>query len=159
MISATSLHLPHLAPEGKSSIVVQVFTSYHWQNGWKTNSDDPFARNQEYRDLKQKVLDDIIKKTEYIIPGLSEKIIYKELATPRSMSRWTLNPEGSIMGWTYDSLKCHMAKKHVQFRTPLKNLFQAGHYSIWPGGVVFSAMSGKIVSRGIYEGFWRQLII
>jgi phytoene dehydrogenase-like protein len=52
-----------------------------------------------------------------------------------------------------------MAKKHVRFRTPIKNLFQAGHYSIWPGGVVFSAMSGKIVTRGIYEGFWRQLII
>jgi prolycopene isomerase len=159
MISATSLHLPHLAPAGKSSMVVQVFNSYRWQNGWKTGTDDPFARNQEYRELKQKVLDDIIKKTEYIVPGLSDKIIYKELATPRSMSRWTLNPEGSIMGWTYDYLKCHMAKKHVRFRTPLKNLFQAGHYSIWPGGVVFSAMSGKIVSRGIYEGFWRQLII
>ncbi|MCX5858831.1 MAG: hypothetical protein NT056_02870, partial [Proteobacteria bacterium] len=144
MISATSLHLPHLAPPGKSSMVVQVFNSYRWQNGWKTGTDDPFVRNQEYRELKQKVLDDIIKKTEYIVPGLSDKIIYKELATPRSMSRWTLNPEGSIMGWTYDYLKCHMAKKHVRFRTPLKNLFQAGHYSIWPGGVVFSAMSGKI---------------
>ena len=159
MINATSLHLPHLAPEGKTSMVIQTFTNYHWQNGWQTGSDDPFVRTPEYKELKARVLEDIIKTCEYVIPGLSEKIEYKELATPRSMSRWTLNPEGSIMGWTYDSFRCHLAKSHVQFRTPIKNLFQAGHYSIWPGGVVFSAMSGKIVVKGIYSGFFRQLFI
>ncbi|UCD83698.1 MAG: NAD(P)/FAD-dependent oxidoreductase [Deltaproteobacteria bacterium] len=159
MINATSFHLPHLAPEGKSSLVVQVFNSYHWQDGWGTGTDDPFTRSAKYKELKEKVLFDIIRETEYIIPGLSKKIVYKELATPRSMSRWTLNPEGSIMGWSYDSLQCHMAKKFTRFRTPFNNLFNAGHYSIWPGGVVFSAMSGRIVSKGIYGGFWRQLFI
>lgn len=159
MINATSHHLPHLAPRGKSSVVVQVFTPYHWLNGWGTGSDDPFERNQKYRRLKARVLEDIIKKTEYVIPGLSGKVVYKELATPRSLSRWTLNPEGSIMGWTYDSFRCHMAKKFVRFRTPIKNLFQAGHYSMWPGGVVFSALSGRIVAKGIYGGFWRQLLV
>jgi phytoene dehydrogenase-like protein len=158
MISAPSLHLPHLAPKGKSSLNVQVFTSYHWQNGWATGTDDPFARTPQYRRLKKKVLDDIIRETEYIIPGLSEKIVYREMATPRSFSRWTLNPEGSIMGWTYDSLKSHMARKFARFRTPYKNLFMAGQYATWPSGVVFSAMSGRIVSKGIYGGFWRQLL-
>ena len=115
-------------------------------------------RTPQYRKLKKKVLEDIIRETEYIIPGLSERIVYKEMATPRSFSRWTLTPEGSIMGWTYDSLKCHMAKKYARFRTPYKNLFMAGQYATWPAGVVFSAMSGRIVSKGIYGGFWRQLL-
>lgn len=158
MINATSMHLPGLAPKGKTSLVIQVFTPYHWLNGWGTGSEDPFARNAAYKRIKKKVLDDIIRETEYIIPGLSEKVVYKELATPRSMSRWTLNPEGSIMGWTYDSFQCHMARKFIRFRTPFKNLFSAGHYAIWPGGVVFSAMSGRIVAKGIYGGFKRQLI-
>ena len=35
----------------------------------------------------------------------------------------------------------------------------AGHYAIWPGGVIFSALSGRIVAKGIYGGFWRQLLI
>ncbi len=159
MINATSHHLPHLAPAGKSSLVVQVFTPYHWLNGWGTGSEDPFVRTKTYRKLKEKVLTDIIRKTEYIIPGLSERIVYKELATPRSLARWTLNPDGSIMGWTYDSLQCHMARKFAAFRTPIRNLFQAGHYSIWPGGVVFSALSGRVVAKGIYGGFWRQLLV
>jgi len=159
MINATSLHHPEMAPPGKNSLVVQVFTPYHWLNGWGTGSEDPFARNAAYRKLKKKVLDDIIRETEYIIPGLSERIVYKELATPRSMSRWTLNPEGSIMGWSYDCLESHMARKFVRFRTPFKNLFTAGQYAMWPGGVVFSAMSGKIVSKGIYDGFLKQLFL
>ena len=159
MISAPSLHLPHLAPKGMSSLNIQVNNSYHWQNGWATGTDDPFARTPQYRKLKKKVLDDIIREAEYIIPGLSERIVYKEMATPRSFSRWTLNPEGAIMGWTFDSLKCHMAKEYARFRTPYKNMFMAGQYATWPAGVVFSAMSGKIVSRGIYGGFWRQLFV
>ena len=158
MISAPSLHLPHLAPEGKSSLNLQVNVSYHWQNGWATGTDDPFVRTPQYRKLKNKVLDDIIREAEYVIPGLSERIVYKEMATPRSFSRWTLNPEGAIMGWTFDALRCHMAKEYARFRTPYKNLFMAGQYATWPAGVVFSAMSGKIVSRGIYGGFWRQLL-
>jgi prolycopene isomerase len=156
MINAPSLHLPHLAPEGKSSLVAQVFVPYHWLDGWGTGTDDPFARSAKYRKLKKKVLDDIIRETEYIIPGLTEKVVYKELATPRSISRWTLNVEGAIMGWTYDRYQCHMANKFVRFRTPLKNLFNAGHYAIWPGGVVNSAMTGRVVARGIYDGFLRQ---
>ena len=159
MISATSFHLPHLAPEGKSSLVIQIYVPYHWQNCWGTGSADPFVRNPEYKELKDKVLDEIIRATEYVIPGLSEKVVYKELATPKTMSRWTLNPEGACYGWTYDSLHCHMVNKFVRFRTPLKNLFQAGHYAVWPGGVVFSAMSGRIVAKGIYSGFKRQLIM
>jgi all-trans-retinol 13,14-reductase len=158
MISATSLDHPHLAPPGKSSLVAQVFTPYHWMDGWGTGTDDPFARTPRYRKLKKKVLDDIIRETEYIIPGLSEKVVYKEMATPRSMSRWTLNPEGAIMGWTYDRFQCHMANSFVQFRTPLTNLFNAGHYAIWPGGVVNSAMTARIVARGIYHGFWKQFL-
>jgi len=158
MISATSLHLPHLAPEGKSSLVAQVFVPYHWLDGWGTSAGDPFTRNQKYRKLKQKVLNDIIRETEYIIPGLSEKVIYKELATPRSMARWTLNVDGAIMGWTYDKYQCHMANKMVRFKTPLKNLFNAGQYAIWPGGVVNSAMTGRVVPHGIYGGFFKQFL-
>ena len=157
MLNATSLHYPHLAPKGQNSLVVQTWMPYHWQNGWGTGSEDPFARGVGYRKLKKKVLDDIIRETEKIIPGLSEKIVYKELATPRTMARWTLNPDGAIMGWSYDSYECHMANKFVRFRTPFKNLFTAGHYAIWPGGVIFSALSGRIVAKGMYSGFLRQL--
>lgn len=159
MISATSLFCPHLAPEGKSSVVVQVYLPYDWMNDWETNSHDPFKRTQEYKKLKERVLDDIIKDTEYIIPGLSKKIIYKELASPRSLARWTLNAEGNSMGWSLDGYSSHMAKKFTRMKTPLKNLYNAGHYAIWPGGVISAALTGRYVARGIYKGFMMQHMV
>jgi len=158
MISATSLFAPELAPKGKSSIVIQVYIPYGWMNDWGTYTSDPFARTAEYRKLKERVLNDIIKDTEYIIPGLSKKIIYKELATPRSLARWTLNAEGNSMGWSLDNYSSHMAKRLMRMKTPLKNLFNAGHYAIWPGGVISAALTGRYAARGIYVGFMMQHI-
>ncbi len=158
-INATSLHNPELAPDGQSALVIQVWSPYQWMNNWATGSDDPCARGEKYKNLKDEVLDAIIEESEFIIPGLKDRIVYKELATPKTLARYTLNPEGACYGWTYDFYQSHMAGKFARFRTPVKNLFMAGQYSMWPAGVIFSALSGRIVSKGIYDGgFWRQLL-
>lgn len=156
--SWTSMRDKSLAPEGKNSLVVQTFIPYAWMNGWGTNSADPEVRTDEYRRLKETVLDSIIEESEYIIPGLGERVELKELATPRTLSRFTLNPEGSAIGWTYDMYRTPLYGRFARFGTPIKNLFTAGHYGIWPGGVVFSALSGKMVAEGICEGFTRALL-
>ncbi|MCP4625249.1 MAG: hypothetical protein GY850_17270 [bacterium] len=128
-------------------------------NSWETGSADPCVRGKKYKKLKDEVLDAIIEESEYIIPGFKDRIVYKELATPKTLARYTLNPEGACYGWTYDFYQSHMAGKFVRFHTPIKNLFTAGQYSMWPAGVIFSALSGRIVSKGIYDGgFWRQLL-
>lgn len=158
MLSWVSRNDKSLAPDGKNSIIVQVQTPYHWLNGWGTGSADPMARNDAYRGLKEKVLDDVIADCEYIIPGIRDKVDYKELATPRTLSRYTLNPEGSIMGWSYDMYQTPLYGRFARFKTPVRNLYQAGHYSIWPGGIVFSALSGKLVADGMYEGFAKTLL-
>lgn len=158
MTSWVSMHDKSLAPEGKNSMIVQIPMPYDWMNGWGTGSADPMARNDTYKVLKEKVLDDIIEDMEYMIPGIRDKVEYKELATPRTLSRYTLNPEGSIMGWSYDMYKTPLFGRFVQFKTPVKNLYLAGHYSIWPGGIVFSALTGKLVADGMYEGFGKVLL-
>jgi len=158
MSSWVSMHDKSLAPEGKNSLIVQVPMPYHWMNGWGTGSADPLARNEAYRELKSRVLEDIIEDMEELVPGIRGRVEYKELATPRTYARYTLNPEGSIMGWSYDMYKTPLFGRFVQFTTPVKNLYLAGHYSIWPGGIVFSALTGKLVAQGMYEGFWKVLL-
>lgn len=158
MTSWVSMHDKSLAPEGKNSVIVQIPVPYDWMNGWGTGSADPTARNDAYRALKQKVLDDIIEDLEYMIPGIRDRVEYRDLATPRTLARYTLNPQGSIMGWSYDMYQTPLMGRFLQFRTPVKNLFLAGHYSIWPGGIVFTALTGKVVAEGMYEGFWKFLL-
>jgi len=74
-------------------------------------------RNDAYRELKARVLDDIITDMERVVSGSGCALDYKELATPR-----------------------------------------AGHYSIRPGGIVFSALTRKLVTDGMYEGFAKALL-
>ncbi len=156
-INWTSMRDKSLAPEGMNSIVIQTFTPYDWMCGWQTSSQDPCARTEPYYALKERVLEDMIKDTEAVIPDLSKRTVYRELGTPRSLSRFTLNPEGATAGWSYDIYRIFMYPRFGMFKTPVRNLFLAGHYSIWPGGVVFSALSGKIVARGLYEGFKKAI--
>ena len=158
MASWVSRHDKSLAPEGKNSIIVQIPVPYDWMNGWGTGSDDPEARNDAYRELKKRVLEDIIEDMAYLVPDLPQRVDYSELATPRTLSRYTLNPQGSIMGWSYDMYRTPLFGRFARFKTPVKDLYQAGHYSVWPGGIVFSALSGKLVADGMYEGFARTLL-
>ncbi len=158
MVSWVSRRDKTLAPEGKNSIIVQIPVPYDWMNGWGTGSADATARNEAYRELKKKVLDEIIEDMEYLIPGLRGRLDHKELATPRTLARYTLNPQGSIMGWSYDMYRTPLFGRFARFKTPVENLFQAGHYSIWPGGIVFSALTGKLVAEGMYEGFAKALL-
>lgn len=158
LISWVSKHDKSLAPEGKNSLIVQISMPYDWMNGWGTGSSDPTVRTDEYRKLKERVLAEIIEDMEDVIPGISDRTDYAELATPRTIARYTLNPEGSIMGWSYDMYRTPLFGRFVQFKTPVKNLYLAGHYSIWPGGIVFSALSGKLVADGICEGFAKSIL-
>ncbi len=159
LVNAPSLTNPHLAPEGKSALVLQIYLPYQWMNDWGTNVHDPFKRTKEYKALKEKVLNDMIKDTEFIIPGLSKKIVYKELATPRTLARWTLNPDGSSMGWGLDLYKSNIRKNNgLLMKTPIKNLYNAGQYSMWLGGVISAMFTGRIVAKGIYQGFVRQFL-
>lgn len=158
LMSWCSMHDKGLAPEGKNSIIVQIPVPYDWMNGWGTGSSDPMARNDAYRTLKERVLDDVIADSEYILPGLRDKVAYRELATPRTLARYTLNPQGSIMGWSYDMYNTPLFGRFGKFTTPVRSLYMAGHYAVWPGGIVFSALSGKLVAEGMYEGFARVLL-
>ena len=158
MISWVSRNDSSLAPEGKNSIIVQIPVPYDWMNGWGTGSSDPEARCEAYRELKEKVLEDTITDMEYVVPGLARKVEYKELATPRTLARYTLNPQGAIMGWSYDMYRTPLFGRFARFNTPLENLYMAGHYSVWPGGIVFSMLSGKLVAEGMYEGFARAIL-
>lgn len=158
MISWVSKNDKSLAPRGKNSIIVQIPVPYDWRNGWGTGSSDPTVRTDAYRELKSQVLDDIIEDMEYLVPGIGDKIEYRELATPRTLARYTLNPQGSIMGWSYDMYRTPLFGRFARFKTPVEDLYQAGHYSVWPGGIVFSALSGKLVADGMYEGFARAIL-
>ena len=150
-ISCPSYNNPNLAPRGKNALVLQINTAYHWMNNWGTEGDD-FKRTKKYKSLKKKVMNEIIKGAEEVIPNLRDRIVYQDMGTPMSTIRFTLNPEGASAGWTYDHEKSVLKGKYLSLFTPVRNLLTIGHYAIWPGGVPLAAVTGLMGARAVQRG-------
>ena len=110
-----------IAPEGKG--VLNIFTLDHIKN-WKDLSET------QYKLKKEKIIEIIIRKAEKYIPDLAKHIVVKELGTPRTMHKYTFNPEGSIYGPSLIVEQAGMMR--LQSLTPVKGLFIVGS-SIYPG--------------------------
>lgn len=136
------------APEGKGTVVLQTYSSFDWQNYWG-NRGEGTPRSAAYQEMKQKVAEELISTAEIVIPGLGSKILYQEVGTPLSLRRYTRNSHGSTGGWCYreDISPVFNPPRMNLFRTPLKNLHAAGHYALWPGGVISAALSGRLVAN------------
>lgn len=147
----TSRPNPALAPAGGSSLVLQAMSNFAWQDTWGTG-DDPAARPERYRRLKEEVADQMVQTLEDLIPGVRNHVVYREVGSPLSAQRFTLNHQGATCGWRWDPRKAPFTTAH--FETPLPGLLAAGHYTFWPGGVPLSALSGKLVADGILSGYY-----
>ncbi len=117
------------APEGKG--ILNIFSLDHMKN-WEGLSEN------QYKIKKEKVIQMILKKAEKYLPDLSKHIVVKELGTPRTMHRYTFNPEGSIYGPSLIVEQAGMLR--LQSITPVKGLFLVGS-SIYPGGGYPSVIS------------------
>lgn len=141
---------PENAPAGKSSLVLQTYSSYLWQNQWE-NGSEAIPRKEAYKELKGEVAAELVTIAENLLPGLSGKIDYQEVGTPLSLRRFTRNSHGSTGGWCYreDLSPVFRIPQLNLFNTPLRNLHAAGHYSLWPGGVISAALSGRLVANKV----------
>ncbi len=151
-LSSPSFADPSLAPEGKSSLVIQTFSHAEWQNYWRNNGFD-LKRTPEYKELKKKVGMELVKSAEKIIPNLSDRIEYMDVSSPLTLKRFTWNTDGATAGWSHDQSKEAIVGKYgyFRFRAPVKGLYTAGHYTFWPGGIPSVISSGKFAANFILK--------
>jgi phytoene dehydrogenase-like protein len=145
-INVNSIHDPSLAPEGKSTVVIQTGAFAEFAGNWGTKDG---KRTKKYRTLKEEVANRLIATAENVIPGLSKKIEVKFSGTPYTFERYTLNSGGASAGWTFHPQKAMNSglKFLTGFNPPVKNLFQVGHWAMSPGGAPSGAITGRIVSE------------
>lgn len=119
-----------LAPEGKSSIMIQIVSSYHWMNNW--GGED----RSRYLNLKNKVMDTILKRFEKLFPGINNAIEFKDMATPRTYERYTKNTDGATSAWSWNMKKKFYKKvMGANVDTPVKNLYIGSCWAIQIGGL------------------------
>jgi phytoene dehydrogenase-like protein len=139
-----SLHDASLAPEGKSSLMIQAVAPTHWQSNWGAGD------RQRYRELKEGVKQDLIAKAAAVIPGLAERIEYSELATPLTYERYTENTDGATSAWSWNPRnKFYKSPMGVHIDTPVKRLLVGSCWSAQIGGVPSAIMAARKCVRRI----------
>ncbi len=133
------------APLGKSTVgIVACVSPITLINYWKLDKDG--QKGKEYEAVKENVAGKLIASVEKVVPGLSEHIVYKRIATPITFEKATLNSEGSAMGW----YPLPGGKMRSQ-KTPIKNLYQAGHWTFPGGSVPAVVASGRNAAQLILK--------
>ncbi len=127
-----------LAPKGKSLAVIST-TDYisNWEN----------LDREAYKAKKEAVAEELIRKLEQVIPGISKEIEYLEVATPKTIQRYTLNPKGTAYG--YAQIPQQSAINRMPNKSPLKNLYFASAWVNPGGGFTGAILSGWFCANDI----------
>ena len=138
------------APPGKSTLTLQTYSSYSWQDHWH-NGGSSWPRTPEYGQFKHEVGLELVRLAERLVPGLSDMIEYMDFGTPLSIERFSRNTRGSTGGWCYDDQVSPVWRMPAlnRIRTPIPNVLCAGHYALWPGGVISASLCGRIVANTV----------
>jgi phytoene dehydrogenase-like protein len=149
-ISIPCLNDPALAPAGKTGIIISALASRRYADNWGIADGMPDAR---YRATGERVTGQILENAEKLFPNLRQHVVFTQLSTPFTLERYTLNSGGSIIGWTYDRNRTFDRGSSVHMRravlTPVRNLLQAGHWTLYPGGAPMGVLSGRLAAERI----------
>ncbi|MCX8152686.1 MAG: NAD(P)/FAD-dependent oxidoreductase [Archaeoglobaceae archaeon] len=131
---------PDLAPRGKASVTIMSSANYY---------DFPDRETDEYYKKKKELAEKLIQKVEKVIPGLKEKILVQDAATPKTFERYTSMPEGAI--YAFDQ---SIGVKRPYFKTPIKGLYLVGASTFPGGGIEAVTISGIICANDICN--WKK---
>jgi phytoene dehydrogenase-like protein len=120
-ITIPTLHDAGLAPAGHDVILVHELV--------------PTSYTCEWEGEKEARLEQLLRKTERVMPGLGGCLVHSEAATPATLERFTRNRRGAAYGWEQAP---HLARA----RHSIENLQLAGHWTEVGGGVLAAAFAG-----------------
>lgn len=125
-----SLFNPALAPEGKSSLMLQSTAPTGWMENWGGGD------REKYLQLKEQVAEAMIEQAADLIPNLRDFIEYKDAATPLTYERYTHNTNGASSAWSWNpenKFYDNFMKSYVD--TPVKNLYIGSCWAMQIGGI------------------------
>jgi phytoene desaturase len=107
----------------------------------------PYDMVKDWRAAEEAIADKLIASAEKVIPRLSEHIICKHIISPLTFEQSTLNSRGAPLGWQLTP-----GGKIRSQKTPVKNLYQAGHWTFPGGGVSQVVTSGRNAAQLVLRG-------
>jgi len=151
LLSDDAFHMAAIAPSvmtgGRNNLIIHVVPVP--ADPWIPLRKENYSL---YQEKKLEVADFYIRKVEeYMIPGLTQHILFTDVSTPATYARYIGSPSGS----NYDMMPIpsNFGKNRLKTRTPIKNLFMPKFsHGIWPsfqaGLQVVDMISGGKIMKG-----------
>ncbi len=112
-------------------------------------------KSQEYLDFKEHLTQKVIRTMENTFPGITEKIVHKEMGTPLTNEHYINSTNGCVYG-TEKSLK-QMGPFSYKAKSEIENLYLCGA-SILSHGVAGASYSGVQTAAAILGKTQRDII-
>ncbi len=105
----------------------------------------PFKNKKYWINNKYILSEYLVKRIEQIIPQISQHIVLKEIATPDTMYRYTMNYQGAAYGWA--SMPSQMFSPELRQTTSINGLYLSGHWVAQTQGVSGVAYIGRETAK------------
>ncbi len=147
-----SVNDPTVAPPGCSTAIISILVPYtilnetECEKGYFDGFREVNNKGEKYYSKKEEVADMMIGMAERVFPELSEHIVLKEVWTPQSFEKATLNHLGSTIGFrklppTQDTR--HQADKlGMPAYTDIDSFYMVGHWT------EFGLSAGSVINSG-----------
>ncbi|MCI5119696.1 MAG: FAD-binding protein [Candidatus Electrothrix sp. AUS4] len=129
-----------LAPKGKSVGVVCIADYFSQWNE---------LNREDYKKKKDDVAHIFFERLEQLIPGIKNEIEYYEVGTPKTIQKYTLNPEGAVYGFA--QLPRQAGFFRLPNKSPIKNLYFASAWVNPGGGFTGAIMSGWFCANEVMK--------
>jgi prolycopene isomerase len=133
-----------LCGEGEHTVLAIGPTFESWE------TEDPL----EYQNKKQKEQERLIAVLERRFPGFAQAVRYAEVATPRTIERYTLKNGGAVAG-PKQMLGQHMFKRQ-HIRTDWDNLFCCGESTVMGTGTPTVTTSGLTAANMVLKKLGKE---
>ncbi|MNW50696.1 hypothetical protein D3C74_281550 [compost metagenome] len=100
------------------------------------------AARPEYKAKKEAVTQQILGCLEQLYPGFRSKVVVAELGTPRTMQRYTANPDGAVYGYAQTVRQSGI--KRLKHKSAVNRLSLVGAWT-QPGGGFQGVMNSGIM--------------
>ena len=93
-----------------------------------------------YEQRKLVVLEKVSERLEQSYPGFRDIVVTSDVATPRTMMRYTGNPQGAVYGFSQSPLQAGLFRFPI--KSPVSGLYFSGAWTYPGGGFTGALWSG-----------------
>lgn len=136
-----SVYYPSIRPGVTPERTALVSSTNAWWEDWQ------FDTEEEYKAAKEQLIKETIDcLEENYLPGIGDKIAWKEAATPRTFKRYTRHWGGASFGTKFEGLKISMGLSEQ-----IRGLFHAGSVGIIMSGWLGTVNYGVIQAHNLQK--------